>query len=407
MEEVDSDDTDTQGVGLISRNKSFQSDSLQFTGIDLSSKSRSRRPYDYDTDESTGDSEDSDGARSMLQLAYKDKEEALVRSALARIQRAQEKGKTEVKLNQDELDALQRQRKRMRASGSSTPTKTRKASGIEHERRRSEQVRVSVPLAAIEGNGKKSSKRRSEQFDIHPPSAANPPGMLVAGPDGLAYAPIGYLPPKKASSNRGSPSRPRSSTLQHSRGTPPPQFSYPQLNHRQLSDHARPNSSSSSSSRRPMPDDVDWIPADSRRSSVSSQTHRHIDPFEYQVAQESPPPIPAQYMIQQNSGRRYFSGPADVQYSSIRRNPGMSTSLYLPQQRSSSDPRLRRRGYEDLYVEDSSEGDQSDELGNGVQVFVEEEPEREKEREKPKQAVSRKPVPGSVGRSSGRKRGKK
>jgi hypothetical protein len=405
VEEVDSDDTDTQGVGLISRNKSFQSDSLQFTGIDMSSRSRSRRAYDYDTEESTGDSEDSDGASSVLQLAYKDKEEALVRSALARIRRAQEKGKTEVKLNQEELDALQRQRRRLQASGQSTPTNSRKSSGTEKERRRSEQVRVSVPLAAIEGNGKKSSKRRSEQYDIHPPSAANPPGMLVAGPDGLAYAPVGYLPPKKASSNRGSPSRPRSSTLQQ-RGTPPPQYAYPQLP-RQFSDHARPNSSSSSSSRRPMPDDIDWIPADSRRSSVSSQTHRHIDPFEYQVAQESPP-LPAQYMIQQNSGRRYFSGPADVQYSSVRRNPAMASSSYLPQTRSSSDPRMRRRGYEDVYAEDSSEGDQSDDLGNGVQVFVEEEPEREKEREKPKQAVSRKPVAsGSVGRSSGRKRGKK
>jgi len=382
VEEVDSDDTDTQGVGLISRNKSFQSDALQFTGIDLSSRSRSRRAYDYDTEESSEISEESDGSSSVLQLAFKDKEEALVQSALARIRRAQEKGKTEVKLNQDELDALEKRRRRMRSSG--TPTRSRKSSGtdrgIENERRRSEQVRVSVPLTAIEANSKKSSKRRSEAFDPHPPSAANPPGMLVAGPDGLAYAPVGYLPPKQASSNRGSPSRPRSATLQQSRGTPPPQYAYPQLNSRQFSDHGRPASSSSSSSRRPLPDEIDWMPADSRRSSVSSQTHRHIDPFDYHVATESPPPIPTQYMIQQPSNRRYFSGPADVQYSSVRRNPpAMTSSTYLPAQtRSSSDPRLRRRGYEDVYAEDSSEGDQSDDLGNGVQVFVEEEPTREK-----------------------------
>jgi PRA1 family protein 1 len=402
VEELDSDDTDTQGVGLNSGKKRFASDSLQFTGVDLASGSRARRGYAYDTEESSEDSEESEfDGTNALQVALRDKEEALVQSALARIRRAQEKGKREVKLNQDELDALEKRRKRMQSAATSKARKgssSDRGSESEQRRRRSDQQLVTVPLSAVEPTSRRRGKsRRLEESQPHPPAASNPPGMLVAGPDGLTYAPVDYYPPQ-VSGSHSSPTRPRSATSQQLRGTPPPQFTYQAPgNPRHFSDNTRPTSSSSTSSRRPLPDEEGWMPGYSRRSSTSSQSYP-VDPFEYQISSEQPPPIPQQYM-QPQTGRRNFSGPAEVAYSSLRRNPPMSSSAY-PGPSRASDPMTRRRSSrrgEEARGESSSEEDESDDLGNGVQVFVEE-PERETA------VVPRKAVGGG---SSGRKKGKR
>ena len=405
VEELDSDDTDTQGVGLEFEKKRFSSDPLQFTGVDLAS-TRARRGYAYESDESSEDSEMSEvEGTNALQIALRDKEEALVQSALARIRRAQEKGKREVKLNQDELDALEKRRKRMQSAAT---TKERKGSGSSggsgsERRRRSERQLVTVPIPGEPSSRKKGKSRRLEEVAPHPPAATNPPGMLVAGPDGLTYAPLGYYPPQVGGS-RNSPTRPRSATSQQLRGTPPPQFTYQQgQSNRHFSDNTRPTSSSSSGSRRPLPDEEGWIPAHSRRNSVSSQSHG-IDPFEYQTSSGHPPPIPQQYM-QASSGRRNASGPPDVAYSSLRRSPPTTAGYPAAARGPASDPALRRRSsgrdQVEVEVQDSLESsseeeeDESDDLGNGVQVFVE---EREVGRERA--IVPRKPVGG------GRKKGK-
>lgn len=392
VEELDSDDTDTQGVGLTFENKRFASDSLRFTGADLAPSSRARRSYDYGTEESSEDSEESEvEGVNALQVALRDKEEALVQSALGRIRRAQEKGKQEVKLNQDELDALEKRRKRMQSAATSKAREGSGSSGSGSERRqRSDRNLISVPItaAAAEPSGRKRAKsRRSEELLAHPPGAINPPGMLISGPDGLTYAPIGYYPPQ-AGSSRNTPPRPRSATPQQLRAGPP-QYAQ-QGSNRHFSEGTRPASSSSAGSRRFLPDEDGWVP-NSRRSSGSSQSHG-VDPFEYQVSSEQPPPIPEQYM----QGRRIVSGPPEVSYSSVRRNPltGYSAAARAP-----SDPSLRkRRSYKDELgdsQDSSSEGeDESDDLGNGVQVFVE---ERERDR-----TVPRKPVSGGRRKGKGR-----
>ncbi|TVY59657.1 Prenylated Rab acceptor [Lachnellula suecica] len=382
VEELDSDDTDTQGVGLSSEKKRFASDPLHFTGIDLSSTSRERRGYNYGLEESSSDSEMSEfEGTDALQVALRDKEEALVQSALARIRRAQEKGKRDVKLNQDELDALERRRKRMQAAATIKPRKDSGSGSGSEKRRRSDQHLITVPIA--EPSSRKKGK--SKEVQPHPAAASNPPGMLVAGPDGLKYAPIGYYPPQLASA-RNSPTRPRSATFSK-RGEPPPQLAYPTgPSVRHYSDGMRPTSSSSTSSRRPLPDEEGWQPGFSRRSSVSSQS---LDPFEYQTSSGHPPPIPQQYMQQ---GRRNVSGP-EIAYSSLRRTPPVA-GYPAAARAAASDPTLRRKSSRRDEITDSSsddEEDESDDLGNGVQVFVEERPpEREKEK-----AVSRKPVGGS------------
>lgn len=403
MEEIDSDDdTDTQGVGLISGQKRFASDPLQFTGMDLAPGSKARRDYNDDTEDSEDVSEDSEvEGTNALQMAFRDKEEALVQSALARIRRAQEKGKSEVKLNQDELNALEKRRKRMQSAATS---KARKGSGSdrgsESERRRNEQVRVSVPLAAIgEPVRKQGRPRRSEASDQPPPSTANGPGFLVAGPDGLQYAPVSYYPPQ-VTAKRNPETRPRSATSAQLRGTPPPHFPYPAPgNARHLAENTRPASSSSHSPRRPLPDEASWQPAYSRRSSISSQHSHGVDPFEYQEYSEGPS---SQSYLQQQPGRRYFSGPPEVSYSTRRNPPAMSSASYAPSTGSSNSRRRSRRGEQASVDSSSEEEDHSDDLGNGVQVFVEEEPAPEPVKERP--PVVRKPVSSGSNRQ---RRGKR
>ena len=389
VEELDSDDTDTQGVGLNFEKKRFASDPLHFTGIDMSSSSRARKGYTYDSDTSDSGSGESDEGDGAMQIALRDKEEALVQSALARIRRAQEKGKSEVKLNPEELEALERRRKRMQAAAT-TKERNGSGSGSERERRRrSDRQLVSVPL--VEPKSRKGKSKRVEDADLRPSGPAAPPGMLVAGADGVTYAPLGYYPPP-TKSTRESPTRPRSATSQQLRATPPPQFQY-QGQPRHYSENTRPTSSSSNGSRRPLPDEEGWMP-NSRRSSGSSQSHI-VDPFEYQVDPGHPPPIPQQYA----HGRRIVSGPPEVAYSSVRRSPPVGAGGYPAASWSNaSDPTLRRKSSNPFEADlvDSSSGNEegSDDLGNGVQVYVD---EREADRER---TVPRRPV-------GGRKKGKR
>jgi hypothetical protein len=391
IEELDSDDTDTQGVGLAATGqRRFASDPLKFTGIDMSSSSRTRRSYGFEGDDSSSESKsesfDSEEGSSALQIQLRDKEEALVQSALARIRRAQAKGKSEVKLNQEELDALERRRKRLQAEA--RKEKKNSGSGTE-KKRRSDKNLVTVPIASLDPSSRKKSAKhkRSGDLQMPTPGTSNPPGMLIPGPDGMMYAPIGYS--LSGGSNRNSPTRPRSASSQQVLSHPPP--FYPAGPHRNLSEGMRPTSSSSTSSRRPLPDDAEWIPGSSRRSSVSSQNFS-VDPFEYQTSYGRPPAIPEQYL----PGRRNVSNPSEVVYSSIRRSLPGGGGHPAAARAPASDSALRHRS---SYADESSTEDESDDLGNGVQVFVDErETERERERER---AVSRKPVGGT-----GRKKGK-
>jgi hypothetical protein len=403
IEELDSDeDTDTQGVGLNFAKKRFVSDPLQFTGIDMSAKPRSRRSYAFDESEEESDS-DEDGNESAAQVALRDKEEALVQSALARIRRAQEKGKLEVKLHEDEVKALERRRKRLQSAAASNSRKGSVSSGG-GEKEKKRRAMVTIPIAQPDP-GRRSNRHREDSPTNPPSRAALPlsgaPGLLIEGQDGNpTYAPIGYYP--QPASARGSPARPRSSSSQHrSRQTPPPPFqyqAYPGTRH--ISEGTRPMSSGSNH-HGPLPHEEGWTPSSrsSRRSSVSS--NHYADPFEFQTSSGTPPPIPEQYA----SSRRHASGPHDVIYSSIRRSvPG--SGAYPASSRSyvgasSNDPTQRRRRLGEEANSDLSETsseDVSDDFGNGVRV----EPERLERSVAVVPVPAKKPVGGSK-----KKKGKK
>ena len=370
IEELDSDDTDTQGVGLNFDQKRIVYDPLHFSGAGSSSQYRARKGYTYDTETSDSDSEESEAGSNAMQVALRDKEEALVQSALARIRRAQEKGKSQVKLNPEELEALERRRQRMQAAA--TMEKQGNGSGSGSEKKRRSDRMISVPIAEPLGR-KNGRSKRAEDLDLRASGPSAPPGILVGGSDGV-YAPLGYYPPQ-ASSSRNSPTRPRSAASQ--------QLAYPQGQPRHYSDGTRPTSSSSNGSRRPLPDEEDWVP-NSRRSSLSSQPHG-LDPFDYQVDNGHPPQIPPQYA----QSRRIVSGPPEIMYSTLRRNPpSYSNASREPPAESSSRRKNSQPDSPESISTSSDEEDESDDLNNGVQVFVEE-PEPPKAR-----SVARKPVGG-------------
>ncbi|KPM44686.1 hypothetical protein AK830_g1861 [Neonectria ditissima] len=205
---TDEDETDSQGVGFTSGTVTrFVSDSLEFTGIDLGDRQRgtSRRGYrggsddeEEDDDEDEESSGDDGYEEELALLSPKDREEMLVQSALARIERARAKGRSDVELNKHELAALDRRRKRMEEE------KQKKRAG---GRKKRKEQRVAVPLTHLEP----VSRKKKDSLPRHQSSSSN----LGDNQDYQGYPPMGYFPPPS-----GSRSRPRSGTASSSQRPP-------------------------------------------------------------------------------------------------------------------------------------------------------------------------------------------
>ncbi|KAL0468921.1 PRA1 family domain-containing protein [Neurospora intermedia] len=170
VEELDSEDGGphtTQGVGsgLVSKTlgNRFASDPLRFTGVDMGNKgsgsARLRGRHSYGADTTDDDSEDS---------ASDEEDNVHLESALARIRRAQAKGKADVKLTKDELAALERYQRRRNG-----------------EERRKKEKRIAVPLGALgqievpRGNSRGEPSRTPREQSPVPPSRL-PSGSTTA-----------------------------------------------------------------------------------------------------------------------------------------------------------------------------------------------------------------------------------
>ena len=355
FEEIDSDEDDGQGVGL---DGPFVSDELHFTGADMGRRSRRRQVYDDGvSSESSGDDYGSDhGLGGTMQIALRDKEELLVQKALERIHRAQMLGRTNVKLTQPEIDALERKRRKDEAESAGRKPETKKAD----RRRSSGQSRDT-------SREQKSSRKRSKgYFSTHESESssssrkATPPGILVPGPGGMAaYSPLGFYPPTTAPQGESSRSGSRSASSYSLAQASPP---LPRAHKQRYSlgpDPAPPSPAPRSpQSLRRLPDDPNWIPRTRSSSSVSRQPY---SPNQYQSHSPPLPQIPHQY----SQGRRAVSSPQpDVQYPHIRGEP---------QVRSSGPSSLRREHSRQSTPErsESEEGSASeDDEGEGVQVDV-------------------------------------
>ena len=184
MEELGSeDDYNPQAVGststALSLSRRVTSDSLRFTGGDMGGgNTRSRKAYAYQngedeetTDESEPGSDGEDGVRMGL---LDPEEEALADRAMARIQKAHAKGRTDVKLSKEELAAYQRRLQRMA-----------------EEERRPRRERVAIPISQL-GPGLPPQRQLMED-DSPPPSQQPSP---EPGADQQAPSPqMGYFPP--------------------------------------------------------------------------------------------------------------------------------------------------------------------------------------------------------------------
>ena len=371
VEELDSDDSsDARGVAA--------NGPARYSAIDIAPKSRKAYAYQSDSSSSSASSTDSDssGNVSAAQIALRDKEEALVQSALARIRRAQEKGKLEVKLREDELAALENRRKRIAAENAAkakpkpSSSKRDKAStgGSECRKKKgSGPPMVTVPIVPPPEPASSSSRPHSRRHSraIHPAD----PALMES------YA-AEYRPPSSHSHHQhhASPGRPRSSSSLARPGSqhyayPPP----PMMTGRHASDGVRPGSSASMAGmqmpmtvmRALLPHEEGWDPSASRRGSVGSGVE--YDPFEYQVR-----PGPEGEYGRGGGGGGYPPGgggggyPAggEVVYSNVRR-------VMPPSSSSGAGGYVERRD-----GGESSSSEETDE-GSGVRVV----PERVRERE--------------------------
>lgn len=400
--ETEGDDTDTHGVGLpVRRNTRFVSDSLQFTGIDMGDRKSgtSRRRQYSDSEDDDGDStsnesdsdddEDSDDSDylDLSHLSPEQREEVLVQSAMRRISQAQAAGQANVDLKKDEIEALERRRKRIEEEERAKRKKKKRHSESGSDRKKkSREQRIAVPLTQLApvSRKKKSSLSSSTEF---PPRQDSLPRQIAAGdlpPDGRdrqGYPPIGYFPPPSASR-----SRPRAGTTSSQR---PPSRARDEYEY----SSSRPSSANRPRSSRGSPRD---------EASMLSSRSSHLDPFQFQTAGPRVPPHPAGAAAA--SSRRHVSNPSDIIYEQRR---GMVTPAAARSRHGS-----RRPSYEEDTSEaesSSSEASTSDDRG-GAQIrepvsksrargrnstiVVEESPERVKSKKKSSSPVKRKPVGG-------------
>lgn len=360
FEEIDSDEDDGQGVGL---DESHVSDQLYFTGADIGH--RQRHPHSQGSNRSSESSgnEDNMAGRSggVMQVALRDKEEQLVQKALERIRRAQLMGRSNVKLTQPEIDALERKRRKDYAANKTLGSKVK----IADRHRGSDQSSRTV-------NEQKPNKRKTSTsaslYDDHSSSSprhGTPPGVVVPNSDvNPVYSATGQYP-TPAIGPYGRSSRPVSrsaSSQSQQRYTPPlpgSQFRPAQTRYFSGPEQSRPSSIPQTPPlSRCLPDDPSWIP---RPRSASTDY-----PYSAENVQHNPysPPLhnlPSQY----NQGRRNISGPPEIQYTSTRR--GAPPSRTYATSSESSLPQ-RDRPHEVPVDRGYSDDDDDDDNNYGVQV---------------------------------------
>ncbi|KAJ1327598.1 heat shock transcription factor eukaryote [Microdochium nivale] len=347
---------------------------------------RSRRGYAYQDDEAT--ESDSDSDEDTEDEAQREREEAIVQQALSRIRKAQAKGKQQVKLNKEELAALERRKQRLAAEA------TRKASGAsgsgsDRKRRKEKEDRVTVPLSHFDAPPAPSRRGKAvggpdDSLPMHP----TPSTLTVVNE--ARRPPVGALAPPATSSRSsprsgtGSSHRPRSQA--GGRSSP---FEYQYVN-------APPNlRHTSDPTAKPLSRTSYQYEDDYRRRSGSSQSLQQPDPFQYQTAG---PRVSHRSSALADANDMAISADVDLAYGVLPPdNPRRST-------------RISGRFPSD------DEETTSDEIGNGARISRDNsnenmpgmehrrstspEPERASKSKKSSPPPKRRPVGGSSGKKS-------
>ena len=305
----------------------YISDELNFTGLDLA-EGRQRYAAQPATDtpsevEREEDDDYSERTPANMQLALRDKQDQLVQTAMARMQRARLKGRPNVKLTQPELDALLRQQQQLLgAAGASTAITTGRDRGMSgssqsHEGRVGPAQAISAPTQGA--MGRQASAKGKARGKAKVSSEVVPPN------------------PRKSSSSTNLAQRRPSGSRSLSRSGQPPPSRYATLPDARY-ESARPTTSPSASSlnrlpsqrRAPLPHEADWVPR--ARSSSSATATRSLpqpsytsaaadaaDFLRYRTSGGIPPPLPAQY---RSAARRNVSDTQPTHRRPMPSNPG-------------------------------------------------------------------------------------
>lgn len=348
FEELDyNDEDDGQGVYLdqdpyAARTRSAHAgDELYFDGYDLGQ----HRRYDERHVEGYDSAEEDSRQQKSIAFGGRDREDALIHTALDRIAKARARGKTNVNLSQEEMEALERRRDpppepvSSLASPPPTPAKskgkgssrTNSSTSLATQKPRKKAGSISSP-AKSNSKAKVARKTSGEQTLPYLPPGPGAPGIMVPGPNGVPiYAPIVY----GSSSPELLRAQPRSrSTSKHSRREATPERNGEQAYASYSPRYYPPQSGvrpPSSSSSRSLQDDQDWYPPPTRnRSTSNAQGYPayRLDDYDSMSAAHA---------------RRNVSGPPDIRYASLRRAPPSSSPLAprpAAQHSSHSDPTL-------------------------------------------------------------------
>lgn len=388
FEELETDDDAMHGVGLDQgyRPKRFVSDELRFTGIDLGGAggaTRRRRSYE---DYSNSDDDEYDASTGLVrrgehQVMLREKEDVLVERALERIRRARALGKTDVKLDPLELEALQRAGVIPRPPSNPAPVPKAAPKGkkvvqpkpkaIESRKnnKNSKSASSSSKVKAIEGRARgrstASNRSKSDSKDSKD-EAVIPYPVLPDDRYAYMYPPAYYARGSAPASRQQSQARTNSSQSlrQHPQPMPPYQHPYYQSRYYSSPDMygPRPGSNSSRVSR-PDPADPDWEP---RARSSSSLVPYPLDQLPQAGSGKAPRFDPSDPRYASPPTRRIVSGPATAQY----RRP--QDELFIPDDEPEVMQYLTNSSHEDEDDEHDAETGDSDESGQGVQVDVEE-----------------------------------
>jgi len=373
IEDFDEDDGEGVELELGASQKRYASDELRFTGVDLGYSSARRRngnAYDEDSDYSEEDEEDDiyEGQSQQMQVVLREKEDFLVERALERIRRARMLGKTNVKLSQAEVDALERAERVQKPPDPPRNAKGKKTATARprlEERQRSKSDKPSSntpPLKAIEARRKAKSSAREEPQPPYPMLPGQDYGQASGG--ALIYAPPGYYAapaqrPRSSTSRTGSRTASSQSLRQQPQHTPHlPQYQHPYHAGRYFSnpDTAYPGRPPSNSSLRSDPSDPNWEP---RARSTSNLVPHPLDQSPYPLY----PPPPSQFdprdpRFAVPPGPRIASGPPDM-YPAPQmpgyRHPHDEMLLYSPNS-PAEDTTM------DVDDEDEDDGDQGVEI---------------------------------------------
>lgn len=365
----DEDEDDEAGVNIDIGQRRFAGDELLYTGADLGALSRGDAYHDYHMYNDGAAPENAVGRMMEMQLSMRDKEERLVETALARIRRAQMLGKTNVKLSQPEIDALERKRSREAAEAAAaaaaaaprTPKGKKAIKGRTRmvEERPSSRSGRSNPGTPPTG-GSETRRRRVSNAPL--PYPVTPGDGPIASSNALP--PIAYYGPPPAirpgsSSSRGSSRTPSSQSLRQQASPQVPSyaipgqpryFSYPDA-HPQV---RPPSASRNTAFIRSLPDDPNWAPRSRSSSNVA-----YPDPAQFQAAY----PPPGGVAMDPRYARRNPSAPTDFHRQSDELFIGTHSDPNLPTIRNP-----RQVVSNPIII--SSDEDDGDDGYNGVEVEV-------------------------------------